>query len=179
MPTFTKYDTLPSQSFNPSKNYSDNPLLSILGYNQDGSQNLAGQITSWIPGYSQLANVAAQGITQGTDSNAGVQGDFKTRMDKLLLEAAVAGTVLTAGAAAPAIAPAAGAALAIPATAGAAAGAGSAAGIGTATLATTAGKYGVDLLQNAGKQAGQDLINGTPQNKYLTPKNDLSNYTNY
>ena len=55
----------------------NNALLALSGYRKDGSANLFGKITDFLPGVGILKNLGAQAITKGTDSF----GNVKDNMD--------------------------------------------------------------------------------------------------
>lgn len=183
----------PQQSFTPGKDYSDSPYLSALGFNQDGSRNLWGNISSYIPGVGLAEDAIGSGITQGTDTHdkasSYVAGDFQ----KLLTESAIAATVLSAGAATPALGATA---TAGDISAGGAAASGvagpsfaalSGANIAGNTIATTATDIG-SALNSPYVKAGMGLLKQGTQNVSNNPNNqsqnnqksiNTSNYNNY
>lgn len=63
--------------------------LALTGYKPDGSQNLWGRITSWIPGAGVTTNLAAQRIAkqEGLTGVAGnIADDADNRMSKLIAQ---------------------------------------------------------------------------------------------
>lgn len=84
----------------PLSQYADSPdfadkatqrKLALLGYKQDGTQNLWGKITSWggSLGYNKLASSIAE-KAGATDTMANIQQDFDNRLNKMGLVLGVA-----------------------------------------------------------------------------------------
>lgn len=125
---FDTPNSLPQQTFNVPNIENTNPdkkfWLSVLGYNNDGTRNTWGDLNSWGGPMGIAEQQTANAMTQGTNANAPIHADLKNRIDKFLVEGAVAATVVTAGGASPLVG-AAGAGLA-----GSAAADAGAAGIG-------------------------------------------------
>jgi len=85
MPLFNVEGTLPTSKFYISPDYDTSLFrkiaLGALGYNSNGSQNVFGKITSWLPGYNVLSNLAAQNVASG-DTKQNIGDDLDNRLAK-------------------------------------------------------------------------------------------------
>lgn len=84
----------PLSQYADSPDFADNATqrkLALLGYKQDGTQNLWGKITSWggSLGYNKLASSIAE-KAGATDTMANIQQDFDNRLNKMGLVLGVA-----------------------------------------------------------------------------------------